>query len=260
MSTGPRAAGVAAVEKAGGILYLYSPLVTQLSIRQIAERAGIPRSTAHALCTSLCEVGLLEARSGGGYRLGSALVSLGGQVIERIGIVAAAEGVLERLPRRPGHEAHLGQLVDGWIVYLDRSARPPLPPMRNRVGLRAQAHVTGCGKAAMSQLPFDEVAVLVEQACRRDRLPLPDLQDLEAELVHATTEGHVVSTSFQPGRTSIAAPLVDPNGWPVGGVSVAGPSELFTGAGRLRTAELVRDAAAMISARLVDRARTVARA
>ena len=96
------------VTKAARVLQAFTPLVTLLRVRQVAERPGISRSTAHALCVTLCDAGLLEEAAGRGYRLGPAPVGLGGQVIERTGLVDAAEGVLDRLGPGDGLEIHLG--------------------------------------------------------------------------------------------------------------------------------------------------------
>jgi DNA-binding IclR family transcriptional regulator len=241
---------VGAVAKAARVLEAFTPLVTSLSVRQVAERTGIPRSTAHALCLTLCDAGLLEEAGGRGYRLGPALVGLGGQVIERTGLVGAAEGVLGRLAPGDGLEIHLGQLVGGWVVYLDRASGPVRAPMHNRVGLRAPAHLTGCGKAALAMLPPAEVAARVEGVCAAESRRPPDLAALARELARARRAGFVVSDTFQPGRTSVAAPVLDPAGRPAGGISVAGPTPLLAGPRRDRIRDQVMAAAATISRRL----------
>ena len=246
-SAGPR---VGAVAKAARVLEAFTPLVTSLSVRQVAERTGIPRSTAHALCLTLCDAGLLEETGGRGYRLGPALVGLGGQVIERTGLVGAAEGVLGRLAPTDGLEIHLGQLVGGWVVYLERASGPVRAPMHNRVGLRAPAHLTGCGKAALAMLPPAEVAARVEEVCAAESRRPPDLAALTRELARARRAGFVVSDTFQPGRTSVAAPVLDPAGRPAGGISVAGPTPLLAGRRRDRIRDQVVAAAATISRRL----------
>ena len=246
-SAGPR---VGAVAKAARVLEAFTPLVTSLSVRQVAERTGIPRSTAHALCLTLCDAGLLEETGGRGYRLGPALVGLGGQVIERTGLVGAAEGVLGRLAPGDGLEIHLGQLVGGWVVYLDRASGPVRAPMHNRVGLRAPAHLTGCGKAALAMLPPAEVAARVEEVCAAESRRPPDLAALTRELARARRAGFVVSDTFQPGRTSVAAPVLDPAGRPAGGISVAGPTPLLGGRRRDRIRDQVVAAAATIGRRL----------
>jgi DNA-binding IclR family transcriptional regulator len=250
---------VQAVAKGAALLKTFSPLDSSLSVRQLAERTGIPRTTTHALCRSLCDTGMLEQAQGGGYQLGPALVGLGGQVIDRTGLVSAAEGILERLPRLRGSEAHLGQLVDGWIVYLDRATSTGAHSvyMRNRVGLRAPAHRTGCGKAALACYDDpDEVAELVERVCAADRSDPPDWPALHAELDEARRNGCLVSGDYQPDRTSVAAPIQDFDGQPIGGVSLAGPTSLFTKAVAPGLVDSVVTSAGEISEQLTSLRRT----
>jgi len=218
---------VNSVAKATTILGTFTPLVRVLSLRQIVRRTGIPRSTAHGLCVTLCDAGLLEEVPHRGYQLGSALVALGCQVMDRTGLVEAARGQLERPVRRDGTEAHLAQLVGGWVVYLDRRTSRHGAPMNNRVGMRAPAHRTGCGKAALSRLREEDVASRVQQTCAADHVEVPDFARLHEELARARKRGYVVNVDFQPGRVSVAAPVLDAHQVIVGGVSVAGPAKLF---------------------------------
>ena len=247
--------GVAAVSKAARLLRTFSPMTSTLSLRQLAERAGVPRSTAHALCISLVEAGLLEEVAGRGYRLGPALVSLGGHVIDRTGLVAAAEEPLRGLHVPGGLELHLGQLVEGWIVYLDR-AGGGAPPMRNRVGLRAPAHRTGCGRAALSRLPPVAVAELVTATCASGGAAIPDLQELLAALERARTDGYAVADTFQRGLTSVAAPILDEHERPVGALSFAGESGRFTPEVCRQVGQRVTALAEAINRQLLDRAGT----
>lgn len=54
----------------------------------------------------------------------------------------------------------------------------------------------------------------------------PGRPALHAELALARRDGRLVSSSFQPGRTSVAAPVERADGERVAGLSVAGPSAL----------------------------------
>ena len=246
----PRDGRVSSVAKAAAILGAFSPLARVLSLRQLVRRTGIPRSTAHGLCLTLCDAGLLEEVPHRGYQLGPALVALGGQVVDRTGLVEAAEGVLERLVRRDGTEAHLGQLVGGWVVYLDRHAGLHRAPMDNRVGMRAAAHRTGCGKAALSRLDEEDALGRVRDTCAREHLPVPDLAALRRQLADGRRRGYVVNVDFQPGRVSVAAPVLSARGVVVGGVSVAGARRLFAGGAVRQAASDVVAVAARISERL----------
>jgi DNA-binding IclR family transcriptional regulator len=241
---------VNSVAKATAILATFTPLVRVLSLRQIVRRTGIPRSTAHGLCVTLCDAGLLEEVPHRGYQLGSALVALGGQVMDRTGLVEAARGLLERALRRDGTEAHLAQLVGGWVVYLDRRTSLHGAPMNNRVGMRAPAHCTGCGKAALSRLHDSDVASRVRETCAADHLPLPDIARLHEELARGRRRGYVLNVDFQPGRVSVAAPVVDAHQVVLGGVSVAGPAKLFDANTVEQTAADIVAVAAAVSERI----------
>jgi len=254
-SAGQRRAGhVGSVAKAMRVLHAFTPVAPVLSLRRLSARTGIPRSTVHALCATLVEAGMLEEVPARGYRLGGALLDLGGQVIDRTGLVDAAEGVLERVRRTEGTEAHLGQLVGGWIVYLDRATGVIRAPMDNRIGLRVGAHRTGCGRAALSALPPAEARRRVTEACAADGTSPPAPADLAADLAAIRERGFVVSHGFQPGRASVAAAVVDATGAAVGGLSIAGPHRVFTDAFVRATAREVVRAAATIGQRLPRRA------
>ena len=244
---------VNSVAKATVILGTFTPLVRVLSLRQIVRRTGIPRSTAHGLCVTLCDAGLLEEVPHRGYQLGPALVALGGQVMDRTGLVEAARDQLERALRRDGTEAHLAQLVGGWVVYLDRRTSRHGAPMNNRVGMRAPAHRTGCGKAALSRLSDEDVAARVLQTCAADHLEVPDLPMLHNELARIRGQRYVVNVDFQPGRLSVAAPVVNAL-QVVGGVSVAGPAKLFDAAGIAQAVADIVAVAAAVSDRIDTRA------
>jgi DNA-binding IclR family transcriptional regulator len=246
----PAQGRVSSVAKATAILGTFTPLVRVLSLRQIVRRTGIPRSTAHGLCVTLCDAGLLEEVPHRGYQLGPALVALGGQVMDRTGLVEAARGQLERALRRDGTEAHLAQLVGGWVVYLDRRTSLHGAPMSNRVGMRAPAHRTGCGKAALSRLNDEDVASRVRQTCAADHLEVPDLAALHDELAGVRRRGYVVNVDFQPGRVSIAAPVLDARHVVVGGVSVAGPAALYDAAGVAQAVADITAVAAAVSRRI----------
>jgi DNA-binding IclR family transcriptional regulator len=242
---------VSAVGKAAALLRAFDPDVDVLSTRALAARTGIARSTVHVLAATLAAEGLLETVPGRGWRLGPLLVGLAGQIIERTGLVAAVEGSLGGLLRVAGQEVHVGQLVGGWLVYLHREAGTIRAPMDNRVGLRAPAWRGGCGKAALSRLEPAEVDERVARLCRDEGVPAPDPAALAEELAAGREAGYVVSSSFQAGRTSVAAAVVDGDGRPLGGLSVAGPTTLFHRAVVRRTAQDVVAAA--------DRARLAVR-
>ena len=106
--------------------------------------------------------------------------------------------------------------------------------------------------------PVAEVDERIARLCREEDVPGPDGPALHAELASARRDGWLVSSSFQPGRTSVAAPVVRADGEPVGGLSVAGPSALFPPAVVRRLGPQVADAARHAGQALGARARNSA--
>jgi len=219
---------VRAVAKAAAVLGCFAPRTPVLSIREISRATGIPRSTAHALCLTLCDARLLEEVPGRGYQLGLGLVPLGGQVLARQSFVEATEGLVDALTHENGTWVLVGQLVDGWMVYLARFVSEHHGRVNSRAGLRAPAHRTAGGKAALSLLEDAEVLRRVRLACTAERLPLPDEDALLEQLADGRRSGYVVSSDWQPGRMSIGAPVSGAANGVRGGISVVGPRSVFT--------------------------------
>jgi|tagenome__1003787_1003787.scaffolds.fasta_scaffold20820474_2 DNA-binding IclR family transcriptional regulator len=240
---------VQAVAKAAAVLNCFAPRTPVLSIREITRATGIPRSTVHALCVTLVDARLLEEVPRRGYQLGLGLVPLGGQVLARQSFVEATEGLLGALTRENGIWVLVGQLVDGWIVHLARYVSERHGPVNSRAGLRAPAHRTAGGKAALSLLDDAEVMRRVRLACAAERLPLPDEAALLGQLDDGRRSGYVVSADWRPGRLAIGAPVGAADAV-VGGISVVGPSSLFTPQVTGRLAARLVSVAARVGERL----------
>lgn len=249
---------VKSVEKAAGILNCFSPRTQVLSVRSLAGMTGIPRATVHVLCATLCDAGLLQMVPGRGYALGVTLVALGGQVLHRQNIIEAGHDLMPSLLWKDGTWVLVGQLVDGWIVYLARYTSAHHGRVNSRTGLRAAAHRTACGKAALSKLDDDEAVRRVTAACEREKEPLPDWGRLRADLARAREHGYVVSGDWRPGRRAIGAALIDQGGSVVGGISVGGPLQLMSPDVLTRLAALLVPTAARMSQRLPARGTALA--
>ena len=238
---------IESVTKASTILKAFQPGWRPLTVRDLAGRTGISRSTCHTLCATMEAEELLEKVPGGGYRLGPALAVLGGQVIERAGLVEAALPAMQQLAHDERGEVHLGQLVSSWVVYLHRIESDPRLAMRNRMGLRAPAHLTGCGRAALAALgPERAHELLLMHAGDEDR----DVGEVLEQLERAREAGYAVSGRFQAGVTSVAAALLGPGGVVLGGISVAQPAELMDLRRTARVGAAVVRAAGATSERL----------
>lgn len=212
-----------------------------LSLGDLSERTGLPKSTLHRLADQLCDIGWVE-RDPGGYRVGMRLFELGTLAVEGNRLQEAAFPHLQSLANKTGMSAQLAILDETEVVYLDRIAVGPFR-LPTRRGGRKPAYCTALGKAMAA---FDDEAIRVVTSSRMPRKTANTITD---PLVLRTELNRVreVGVAFDRGEAyaelvCVAAPIRG-SGCAVGAVSVTGP------AGRMRwsmASEAVHDTAVAI--------------
>ncbi|TJY64096.1 winged helix-turn-helix transcriptional regulator [Arthrobacter sp. CAU 1506] len=203
---------VQSVGKAVEILKAFDSRHRVLTIRQLSARTGIPRSTCHALCNTLAEEGLLELGSGDGFQLGAMLAKLGGQVIERTGLVDAALGPASSILASTRSEVHVAQYVSTGVVYLLRLQNGRRVPNLNRTGRHWQLHTSACGLAVYAALPPEARAHHASGVDEESTRILTESADTY------TKRGYVVFEGSQTNFISVGAPILDRNGDVTGSV------------------------------------------
>jgi DNA-binding IclR family transcriptional regulator len=225
------AAGV--LDKAMAVLQLLVDAPDGLLLGSIAEGADLPKSGAHRLCADLVRLGLVRQEGDGGrYVLSMTLVSMAFQHLARVGVVDAAQPVLDTLASSTGELVRLG-IVDGdrqvWVAKA-QGARSGLiydPQMGDVAKLSCMAS----GHAWLAFVEPDEAVRLVATQGLAD----PDEygpnapRSFEALLAHLRTTAErgyaLVVDSSAPGMSAVAAPVLHPvRRTVVGTVSVGGPS------------------------------------
>jgi DNA-binding IclR family transcriptional regulator len=212
-----------------------------LSLGELSECTGLPKSTLHRLADQLCQVGWVQ-RDPGGYRVGMRLFELGNLAVEGNRLHEAAFPHLQALAAKTGLSAQLGILDQAEVVYLERIVVGPLR-LPTRRGGRKPAYCTALGKA-MAAFDDDVIrAVVSSRMPRKTANTITEPGALRTEL-HQVREAGV---AFDRGETyeelvCVAAPIRH-SGRAIGAVSVTGP------AGRMRwgvATEAVRSTAAAI--------------
>lgn len=238
---------VESVVRAAKVLRAFEPNSGAMTVREIAVRTGIPRSTAHALCNTLVHVRLLEVLPGSGYRLGPAAAWLGAQVFERTGLVEAAAPAMNGLVQMFGSHIELAQYVSkGWMVFLHHAEDPHLRAS-NRVGTRVPAHECAEGLAVFSGMQALEV---------QDILSAHNVQeygDLLRLVSQAHARGFAILDRSRSVLRTIAAPILDPQGLAVGALSVSMNRQMFTERRTAALAQSIRAACHETSQRIATR-------
>lgn len=212
-----------------------------LTLHELTERTGLPKSTVHRMIDQLVAIGWIE-REVSGYRIGMRLFEIGGLASRRSRLSDLAYPHLHALSVATGLAVQMAILDGTDVVYLERI------PMRGfrlptRQGGRQPAYCTALGKA---MLAFDDDAaasVLAQELSARTSRSLTDPRDLEVELAGIVETGLAFDRqeSYE-GLACVAAPLRG-SGRAIGAVSVTGPVARIDLHG---VAPLVRNTAAAI--------------
>ncbi len=155
-----RSDGVPSVVRAVRILEAVGNAVRPPTLGELARALGIPKSTAHDLCTTLVQERLLARSPEGRFRLGVRVLELYRAYDAASDLSAAFAEVCDEV--LPGHEETLVlSVLDGReVVYVAcRNGTQPIA-VNYRIGLRLPAHCTATGKAILSALPEERVRQL----------------------------------------------------------------------------------------------------
>ncbi len=123
----------------------------ELSLTQIAQRSGLPKSTAHRLVSDLLSWGGLE-RTGSGLRLGLRLFELGRFVPVQRELAEVARPYLDDLYNITRKTVNLAVLSNTEVVYVEKIESPD-SPTASRAGSRLPVHCTALGKAMLAFSP-----------------------------------------------------------------------------------------------------------
>ncbi|WP_395640631.1 IclR family transcriptional regulator [Pseudolysinimonas sp.] len=216
-----------AVRKALGMLDAFDAETPELSIRELARRSGVARSTAHRLVGELLEWGALE-RTTAGVRLGMKLFELGSLAPTPVTLRDAALPFAHHLHEVTQLTVNVAVRSGGEIVYLEKITSRSLRVPHSRQGGRGALHATGLGKAILAfggDAEIDEV--LAGPLAAITPKTITDPETLRREL--ARVRERRVAYDVEESRLElfcVAAPILDARGRALGAISVTGATAL----------------------------------
>ena len=147
---------VRSVDRAASLLVALGEADGQVGVAEIARRLGLHKSTASRLLATLRQRGLVEQDADSGqYRLGLAMIRLGGRAEKTLDVRSIAMPELEAVARSVKETTTLGVLERDRVVTLawsDSSGRA-----RDRAVTGMPLHATAPGKVLLSNRPEREV-------------------------------------------------------------------------------------------------------
>jgi DNA-binding IclR family transcriptional regulator len=137
------------IERMTLVLDAFDAATPRLTLQELSERTGLPRSTAHRILDQLVALRWLE-HTGQTYGLGMRVLELGGLAVAHHELREVVAPLLLELHQRTGAVASLAVLDRRDVVSVERHGRGLTSDALTRVGGRAPAHVTAAGKAMLA--------------------------------------------------------------------------------------------------------------
>lgn len=223
------------INKAGAVLDLFTAQRPEWGVTEVAERLGTSKASAHALLSTLVDIGLMRRTSDNRYRLGWRLLALSRVLVDSIDFRASARRRMRHLAGRYGGTLHLAVLDDGQVLYLEKAQGPGTGTIvETAVGARMDPHCSAVGKVLLAAGGVDEAHELVERTgmARHTRRTITSPQELDRELLAVLSRGyaHDAEEGLE-GVCCVAAPIYDRHRAVQAAISVSVSPEAFRRAG-----------------------------
>jgi IclR family KDG regulon transcriptional repressor len=236
------------------ILDSFSDRETELGVNEIARLVGMHKSTVSRLCATLENAGYLQRDAATGrFRLGARISQLAGVLSPPADVRLVARPVMTQLVESSRETATLGVREGSDIVTIEVVEGLNHMRMATRVGMRTQIHASAVAKAILAWASESDVDAVLADWPMVSLTPntITDPRELKRRLGTVREQGYAVDMEeLEVGLRCVAAPIRDPNGQVIAGLSISGPRHSMTPEAMHRFGELVRSAADAISARL----------
>jgi DNA-binding IclR family transcriptional regulator len=249
--SGP-APGTQSIDRAGEMLARLLESDEPMSLRELAEAADLPKSTASRLLTALERHGLVhQAGQRGKLEPGPAILRFAQRGGVERHLVELAEIALEAVSESSGETVNLSVPTPYGVDHLAQVDGRHFLGAGQWVGRRVDYHCTANGKVFLAfgaaELPPGRLARLTTDT-------VVSRATLDDELARVRRDGYATAVDeLEAGLTAIAAPVHGPSGDVIAALSISGPTLRLT---RERVAELapvlVQEARALAE-RLVNR-------
>ncbi|GAB3827671.1 IclR family transcriptional regulator [Dactylosporangium cerinum] len=203
-------ATVKSAERTVRILEVLAASPTRLTLAELQEKMGYPRSSLHALIRTLREMKWVESdATGSAFGVGPHALLSGTAYLDRDPALPFAYETLEDLRAELGYTMHYARRNDAHVLYLASRESRGGASVVPRVGRRLPAHVTALGQCLLSCLTRDEVdAVLPAQLDALTGRTITDRDELFAELDRTRARGWAVEhEQGTEGVACVAVPL-----------------------------------------------------
>ena len=206
---------IQSVSKAMMLLDILSQEDEPITLAQISQKTGWPKSTVHGLLSTMREYSVIYQDSEGRYSLGIRLFEYGCKLASSWDIVDRVKPFIQHISYSTGEAVFLSILDHGEVITLDRLDDRIGLLISPEMGCRLPVHCTSQGKLFLAYMPEaerNEILRRSELKCFTEHT-ITSMPELMNELHRIQERGYAVENSeYKTGLRSIAAPIVGEHG------------------------------------------------
>lgn len=198
----------------------------QMTLTEIGKAAGLHKSTAYGIVTTLKNEGfLIKDENTGSYRLGMGLYQLASCF--EIDLRKVSMPYINELCHLTGETINLVVPDDNEVVYIEKCESNHSIRISTSIGTRLPMYCTAVGKAILAAYDNDEFVSNLLDRAERTQYTANTVSDKEAimeELKLIRQRGYSIDNEeLETGLICIAAPILNTIGVPVAAISCSGP-------------------------------------
>lgn len=196
-----------------------------LSLGELTELSGYPKSTIYALLATMMEYSVITQLPNGKYYLGMKLFECGCAVSGQWDISALAYPYLEDLANISKSSAFISVMDGDCIINVEQATASSGIQVASQVGFRLPLHATSQGKLFLSALSDVEIKSKMKTLGMPSFTPhtICTLNELIANIHTINESGYSVENGeYKIGLRSVAAPIYNHQGKMIYAVGVVG--------------------------------------
>ncbi|MEK4010265.1 IclR family transcriptional regulator [Peribacillus sp. FSL M8-0224] len=198
---------------------------SMLSLNEIANISGIPKTSVYRMVMSLEEMGLLDKGRAGKYSLGLLFLQFGHLVAERLDIRQVALPIMQKLHDKVGEAVNLVVQDGKEAIYIERLDTKQRVRLNTAIGRRTPLYAGACSRVILAFQPQYEREQYLEQIELKSIASgtITDKERLRILLEESQKTGYTVSHSeLENYISAVAAPIFNDKGYIIAGISVTG--------------------------------------
>ncbi|HCP14968.1 MAG TPA: IclR family transcriptional regulator [Peptococcaceae bacterium] len=244
---------VGSVAKAIRLINCLAEARRAMTLQELSQKAGYPKSTIHALLSTMREDHFIEQTSDGKYRLGVRLFELGSMVSRSWDILSAARPYIHQIASETGEPVQIAAIDHNEVLILDATDTFGALRVVTNTGARLPVYCTALGKAILASMTPTQASAILRASEMFAFTPhtITETDKLEIELAAIRERGYAIENGeYRIGLRAVAAPIFDVSGSVKYSIGVSGMYRHISGDDFVLAQKLIHTAAQAISAEL----------